>query len=108
MSNREIKLRGDSIDLAAVEKSILDHSADVMMASVQVSGDRLVAYVVPESVDGAAIKDRICNNLPSYSVPAKFISLKELPLNANGKVDHKQVQEQLLSAMPLSTDTEGG
>lgn len=106
MNNREIKLRGCRIDLAAVEKSILDHSADVMMASVQVSGDRLVAYVVPQTVEGTAIKERISNDLPSYSVPAEFISLNELPLNANGKVDHKQVQEQLLGAIPPSNSTE--
>lgn len=107
MNNREIKLRGYRINLAAVEKSILDHSADVMMASVQVSGDRLVAYVVPQSVECAAIKETISKDLPSYSVPAEFISPSELPLNANGKVDHKQVQEQLLSTVSFSNSTEG-
>lgn len=98
MNNREIKLRGYRIDLAAVEKSILDHSPEVMMTSVQVSGDRLVAYVVPETVQASLIKERISADLPSYSVPAEFIALKDLPLNANGKVDHKQVEAQLTSS----------
>ncbi|XP_044717203.1 AMP-binding enzyme domain-containing protein [Hirsutella rhossiliensis] len=92
--NREIKLRGYRMDLAAIEKSILDYCPEVMMASVQVVKESLVAFVAPNTIQGRLIRERISKDLPSYSVPTLFTALNNLPLNANGKVDHAQVLEQ--------------
>ncbi len=94
MNNREVKLRGYRMDLGVIEKSILDHCPEVMMASVQVVNENLVAFVTPSTAQGSMIRERISKDLPSYSVPRTFTALKSLPLNANGKVDHKQVLEQ--------------
>lgn len=95
MNNREIKLRGYRMDLAVIEKSILDHCPEVVMASVQVVGESLVAFVAPETVQASLIRESISKDLPPYSVPTVFTAVGSLPLNANGKVDHAQVLEQL-------------
>ncbi|EGX94166.1 non-ribosomal peptide synthetase [Cordyceps militaris CM01] len=94
MNNREIKLRGFRMDLAAIEKSILDNCPEVMTASVQVVDDKLVAFACPATLQGDAIRQRIALDLPSYSVPADITAVDSLPLNTNGKVDHKEVLQQ--------------
>jgi len=93
MNNREIKLRGFRIDLAEVEKSILDYSPEVLTASVQIDGDSLVAFVVPATVDCGLIRERLAKDIPQYSVPRHIFPVSSLPLNANGKVDHSKVLE---------------
>ncbi|KAF3012566.1 nrps [Neopestalotiopsis sp. 37M] len=39
------------------------------------------------------IRDRIQSHLPSYMVPTRIIALRQMPLNANGKVDRKTLTE---------------
>lgn len=97
MNNREIKLRGFRMDLAAIEKSILDHCPEVMMVSTQVIDEKLVAFVCPNTLEAAQIRERIALDLPSYSIPGDIVAVNSLPLNANGKVDHKQVLLQFHS-----------
>lgn len=95
MNNREIKLRGYRMDLHEIEKSILDHSPEVMLVSVQVVGGSLIAFVTPESVNCDNVRRRLMDDVPAYSVPTKIHAVSELPLNANGKVDHTAVTEKI-------------
>ncbi|MEU7876520.1 amino acid adenylation domain-containing protein, partial [Dactylosporangium sp. NPDC049140] len=79
----QVKVRGFRIELGEVEAAIRDQ-AGVSAAVVVADGSRLVAYVVGQcSVDG--LRER----LPDYMVPAVFVEMTSLPLNANGKVDRK-------------------
>ncbi|KAB8255140.1 hypothetical protein BDV32DRAFT_154554 [Aspergillus pseudonomiae] len=95
MNNREIKLRGYRMDLYEIEKSILDHSPEVMLVSVQVMDGSLVAFVTPETVDCNIVRGRLMEDVPSYSVPTNIHAVAELPLNTNGKVDHSAVAEKV-------------
>ena len=105
MKNREIKLRGYRMDLYEIEKSILDNSPEVQVASVQVHADSLVAFVVPETAPCDVIRGRLALEVPSYSLPARFFAVRSLPLNSNGKIDHAQVSEQLESLLASSPKT---
>ncbi|MEU7876479.1 amino acid adenylation domain-containing protein, partial [Dactylosporangium sp. NPDC049140] len=79
----QVKVRGFRIELGEVEAAIRDQ-AGVSAAVVVADGARLVAYVVGQcSVDG--LRER----LPDYMVPAVFVEMTALPLNANGKVDRR-------------------
>ena len=100
ISNREMKLRGFRIDLAELEKEILNGNPDLTMVSVQVQQDSLVAFVAPGTVDCAKVKERISQDVPAHSVPARIIALEELPMNTNGKIDHTQIA--LLSPVTIS------
>lgn len=105
LSNREVKLRGYRLDLAAIEKSILEHCPEVMMASVQVVKESLVGFVTPDTVQYSLVRERISKDLPSYSLPSQLTAVNELPLNANGKVDHSQVPKQLCSEISDINET---
>lgn len=56
---------------------------------------QLIAYYIPTSNDLASetIKESIGAFLPEYMVPQHYISIKELPLSANGKIDRSKLPE---------------
>ncbi|MGW0583586.1 phosphopantetheine-binding protein, partial [Streptomyces sp. NPDC002920] len=93
----QVKIRGFRIEPGEVASALADHPA-VAHAVVTVREDRpgdkrLVAYHVP-SRDTAGPEQRpgelrrhLERRLPPYMVPAAFVALGALPLNANGKLD---------------------
>ncbi|HDQ71431.1 MAG TPA: amino acid adenylation domain-containing protein, partial [Chloroflexi bacterium] len=94
----QVKVRGFRIELGEIE-AILGQHPDVQHAAVvaRPSGTngrdkQLVAYVVPRGANGkadGALRTYLQDHLPEYMVPSFFVSLDELPLNANGKVDRR-------------------
>ncbi|PWV77813.1 amino acid adenylation domain-containing protein [Nocardia neocaledoniensis] len=90
----QVKIRGFRIELGEIEAALLAvptvANAAVLAQSDPRLGDRLVAYVVPApdaEITAASVKAAVGQVLPSYMVPAAFVVLDRLPLNANGKLD---------------------
>jgi len=93
----QVKLRGFRIEPGEIEAA-LRREPGVRDVAVVVAGDsshrRLVAYVAASpTIDGAALRGRLQQQLPAFMVPAQFVVLDELPLNANGKVDRVRLPE---------------
>ncbi|MFG2825799.1 amino acid adenylation domain-containing protein, partial [Kitasatospora sp. NPDC048365] len=87
--DHQVKIRGHRIELGEIQTALSSHP-DVREAAVIAEGEageaRLVAYVVT----GTARPDlaaHCAESLPEYMVPAVFVTLDALPLNANGKLD---------------------
>lgn len=95
-SDHQIKLRGQRIELGEIE-AVLARHPDVAHAAVIAREDtpgqmRIVAYWVPQkgsADDQTALSTYVGEHLPSYMVPAAWVTLPTLPVTANGKLDRK-------------------
>jgi acyl carrier protein len=90
----QIKLRGFRIELGEIESVLAQHASikqAVVVVREDVPGDkRLVAYLVPNAggIPAAGqLRSFLLTKLPDYMVPAGFITVTEIPLTPNGKVN---------------------
>ncbi|WCN02033.1 non-ribosomal peptide synthetase [Streptomyces sp. M92] len=106
-ADHQVKIRGYRVEPGEVEATLVKHpdvARAVVTAVEPVPGDvRLVAYAV--GVDGtrlvpARLRRYLSDILPAFMVPASYVVLDRMPVNANGKVD--------LSALPSPQWAVGG
>jgi amino acid adenylation domain-containing protein len=91
--DHQVKLRGLRIELGEIEAQLLAQP-EVREAVVVAKDARLIAYISGASqLDTEALRAQLSKHLPEYMVPAVFVQLDQLPLNANGKVDRKALPE---------------
>jgi len=91
--------KGFNIYPAEIENILLMHpvvfKAAVIGHAEEASGQVPVAYVAVKNRTPdleKALRDLCNSNLASYKIPRKFICLDDLPMNATGKVDKKQLK----------------
>ncbi|WP_157556936.1 non-ribosomal peptide synthetase, partial [Nocardia acidivorans] len=109
----QVKLRGLRIELGEIESALtaLDSVAQavVVVRADERLGDQLVAYLVPATASSGAVlaadgvpvdlvRTALAAALPSYMVPAAFVVLDALPLNASGKLDRKALPAPVFEA----------
>jgi acyl-coenzyme A synthetase/AMP-(fatty) acid ligase len=58
--------------------------------------DIVLVYEADEVIPVAEFRKRIGQILPKYMIPTKYIYLKRLPMNANGKLDRKFISEEYI------------
>ncbi len=100
-TDHQVKIHGIRIEVGEIEAMLNKHPAirqSVVMARGQ---DRLVAYIVHERADSnelaTELKRYLRKNLPEYMVPAGFVSLEQLPLTINGKIDRKSLTDNAVT-----------
>jgi amino acid adenylation domain-containing protein len=109
----QVKIRGFRIETSEIE--IAAHlcpgisDCAVVATDGDSSGKSLCCFFVPSSgqvpsnADPAAyLKEK----LPSYMIPAQFVAIERLPLNANGKVDRARLTKLASAAIPLAVSAE--
>lgn len=90
----QVKIRGFRIEPEEISQVLSKHP-DIGQSYVYANHIRdgekeLVAYFVErEPVEISDIRSYLAEILPSYMIPAYFVSLEKLPLTINGKVDKK-------------------
>ncbi|MEK4042675.1 amino acid adenylation domain-containing protein [Paenibacillus sp. FSL H8-0048] len=101
----QVKIRGYRVETKEVEKRLLDYPGirdAIVTARSQGSGEKhLCAYLTASQPDipVTALRQHLAEHLPVYMIPSIFVRVEQLPLNANGKVDKKQLPEVTLNAM---------
>ncbi|MFT4086262.1 MAG: amino acid adenylation domain-containing protein [Gordonia sp. (in: high G+C Gram-positive bacteria)] len=94
-TDHQVKIRGFRIELGDIESSLVAHPS-VDRAVVVAHGSRLVGYVTAApgaDADPVVLRAHVASLLPDYMVPAALISLAEIPLTPNGKVDRRALPE---------------
>lgn len=92
----QIKIRGFRVEPGEIAEILKKHDA-VKDALVVVTGQgnarALGAYLIPRGVspDLEEVRHWCADQLPSYMVPTTMMCLEAFPINANGKVDRKNL-----------------
>ena len=91
-----IKSGGYKVGAGEVETALLSHGSVAEAAVVGVPdgdlGERIVAYVVGDSVDPAALIDHVADLLSVHKRPREIRIVTSLPRNAMGKVQKQQLR----------------
>jgi len=93
-TDRQVKLRGLRIELGEIEAA-LGHAEGASQVAVQLFGGgtkdaKLVAYIEwsrGQEVTATDLRKMLRKTLPDYMVPQHFVSVEEMPMTTNGKLD---------------------
>ncbi|MFJ8917451.1 amino acid adenylation domain-containing protein [Amycolatopsis sp. NPDC102389] len=105
----QVKVRGNRFELGEIE-CVLRGLSDVDDAAVAVAADgvdaHVIGYLIPATVDAAAVERQVRRLLPAYMVPSSWHTLDALPLLPNGKLDRRALPtapvDRPSAAIPLS------
>jgi amino acid adenylation domain-containing protein len=99
-ADQQIKLRGVRIEPGEIEGALLRHPSVRAAAAIARGHNgaepRLLAYAVcdPESPqDGRALREFLRGTLPEQMVPSAVVTLDEMPLMQNGKLDRARLPD---------------
>jgi amino acid adenylation domain-containing protein len=105
-NDQQVKLRGFRVELGEIEAHLWRHpvvkDSVVVVREVAAGDQRLVAYVTStgESVPTAVeLRAHLKPFLPEYMIPGAFVSLKQLPITPNGKLDRHALPEPELGSL---------
>ncbi|GKT95947.1 AMP-binding enzyme [Colletotrichum tofieldiae] len=120
--DQQVKIRGHRIEPAEIEQAMLSLSnvldAAVVFRKQEGQDSDIVGFVAARHGNGVSashaeslekeqqfawdtereIRQRLQTLLPPYMVPAQIIVLDQLPLNANSKVDRRELAQRALTA----------
>jgi amino acid adenylation domain-containing protein len=92
----ELTIRGRRVELGEITAALTSHAgvdAAAVIASDGADGAReLIAYVVPApgaALSRASLVWKLRRRLPAHMLPSVYVTVKALPVTANGKVDRE-------------------
>ncbi len=96
--DHQVKLHGFRIELGEIEAALAAHDsiAESLVLMREDNGEqRLVAYVVARELDHAnltsELREFLRERVPEYMVPSFFVTLDQMPLTTNGKIDRARL-----------------
>ena len=100
--DNQIKHMGYRIELEEIEIALSKLNYIIQAVTIykreNLSFGKIFAYVsLSRKMDSNEIKKDLEDILPIYMIPNVIVELKELPKNANGKVDRKKLMKNVLS-----------
>ncbi|WP_426266377.1 amino acid adenylation domain-containing protein [Sphingomonas sp. LHG3443-2] len=104
-ADRQVKIRGYRVELQEIENAVRKATgcdlAAVIPWPLGEGGAALgcKAYVVGGPVPDT-VQSRLSELLPDYMMPSTVEAISEMPLNANGKIDHRALAQALLAKKP--------
>ncbi|KAI1011226.1 hypothetical protein LB504_002719 [Fusarium proliferatum] len=114
LSDGQVKLRGQRLELGEVEQAVLRTSGCHSTVAAIVQSILIVFCAVDEGVTEFAILKHCKDWLPQYMVPGEVVLMTEFPRLPSGKVDRKRLKaeyeqrkadmsESILDSAPVDT-----
>jgi len=96
-SDRQVKIRGQRVELEEVERMLGQICSDRQWVVVdfqnQLSTEMAAFHTKPLSAEEkSSLRKSIVEHYPAYFLPSGFIEVETFPLNQNGKVDLKPLR----------------
>ncbi len=96
--DNQVKIRGFRIELPQIEKIISQYEnikQCVVADKIVNANKQLVAYILKHDpniqLNQNTMVDYLATRLPSYMIPSFFITIRELPLTSNNKIDRNKL-----------------
>ena len=110
----QVKIRGFRIELGEIESALIKiesiKEAVVVTRKDSFNHQFLVGYYVSDNnLEDEQLRLLLKRILPDYMIPQYLISLDEMPLNNNGKIDRKALPEPVIkndNFVPARNETE--
>jgi amino acid adenylation domain-containing protein len=99
-AERQVKVRGLVIEVAAVE-SVIDSHPLVVYSVVTLCRGLLVAYVTSAldgDIDEKILRDHVANQLSAHLVPDRFVTVKSFALTQTGELDQRLLPEPVVQS----------
>ena len=93
----QIKHMGHRIELSEIERCINSYDT-VRMSCCLYENEEITAFVEggdADTVDEKPLVMYMRKTLPAFMIPARFIFVKSMPFNNNGKIDRKALKAML-------------
>jgi acyl-CoA synthetase (AMP-forming)/AMP-acid ligase II len=101
-ADHEVKISGYRVNLLAIDDTIRKLSGISQVATIAVTEEKsgstaLFAFLEgsPGQFNEQDLLSFCRNELPWYMVPQRFVAIDRLPLNENGKIDRKRLNDYL-------------
>src|SRR5215213_999697 len=96
--DHQVKIRGERVELGAVEAALRRHPAvaDAAVVDREDAGGikYLSAYVVLKGAEAVDLRAFLGKDLPPSMVPSAFTTIEQLPRLLNGKVDRRALPDE--------------
>ncbi len=110
-NDNQVKIRGYRIELGEIESALRQHPEvkDVIVSDEFInetdSYKTLVAYIVETtSVNASDLRTHLLASLPNHMIPSYYVSIHQIPLTSNGKINKKALPSVQESIMELGTE----
>ena len=104
----QVKLSGYRVELMDIEVQVRKYpgikEAVSFVDNSDISKFLVCALESEEPVDLKRLKGELKDYLPDYMIPRKFFFVDEMPRNSNGKLDRKEIRDNLWKQSQIRAD----
>ena len=92
----QIKHQGYRIELAEIENAVqaLPEIGNACVLYQMEKKAIILVFETKSEISSKQLRTKLQARLPKYMLPTVFVEVVEMPRNANGKIDRKQLNDQ--------------
>lgn len=91
----QIKYLGHRIELGEIETAVSSLDGITLNCCLYDEKAQRIVLFMDAEVEEEKIKTKLQELVPAYMIPGKIVYLREMPMNANGKIDRVKLREFL-------------